>query len=151
MTLYDRRALLMEFTKWCADHGYLDSSFGGVDAFLASLPEPIPACPVCGAVRGDWECRHGAKDEPVPLNLGRRDGEDVPPAPERFWRVARLVPGECWQMVIVDADGLLVVGKDAQRGPCHYERDYHDPSIARNMAEADGVHSGLPRWPGGGK
>ena len=83
MTLYDRRALLMEFTKWCADHGYLDSSFGGVDAFLASLPEPIPACPVCGAVRGDWECRHGAKDEPVPLNLGRRDGEDVPPAPER--------------------------------------------------------------------
>lgn len=27
--------------------------------------EPLPTCPVCGAVRGDWECRHGAKDEPT--------------------------------------------------------------------------------------
>jgi len=61
----EQRELLVEFAGWCADHGYLASSFGGVDAFLASRPEPLPSCPVCGAVKGDWECRHGAKDEPA--------------------------------------------------------------------------------------
>jgi hypothetical protein len=64
--LDEQRALLVKFCGWCADHGYLDSSFGGVDAFLVQLSEPLPSCPVCGAVRGDWECRHGAKDEPAP-------------------------------------------------------------------------------------
>lgn len=68
--------------------------------------------------------------------------DDAPPAPEqRYWRVVRLVPGECWQMERVNA-----VGEPCVRCQCHYERDYPDPMMARNMAEADGRASGLPEW-----
>lgn len=156
MTVAEQRALLMEFAKWCADHGYLDSSFGGVDAFLASLPEPLPACPVCGAVCGDWECHHGAKDEPsdpycVHGHLTTQDQcprcADMlatPSAPQQFWRAVRLVPGECWQVEFVDASG-----RPYKRGTCYYERDYRMAMIAYDMARVDGKASGLPEFEGG--
>jgi hypothetical protein len=150
MTLDEQRALLVKFCEWCADHGYLDGSFGGVDAFLASRPpQATDPCGTCGHARYLHESQAECVGEPGDAKVcGCQDWRPLPVStkPLRFWRVARLVPGECWQIVVVDADGLLVVGKDAQRGPCHYERDYPSPGMARDMAEVDGRDSGLPEW-----
>ena len=113
------------------------------------------------AARGEPSAREGwvwVLDEPPDAATLARQIEPADPAlaaqirtdagrdgAQRFWRVFRLSPGECWQMVIVSGDGKPV-GGTGTHGTCYYERDYTFPSETRKMAEADGAASGLPEW-----
>jgi hypothetical protein len=162
------RALLLAYSEWLVDEGCLLRPEPSVDAFLATYAQP--------------EVR-------IPINLGRRDGEDAPPTPPCRHGSQ---PGEC-----VECDGGSS-GKMESKYPAltearvrcgvescadakppappaerfwflyggsggipwrAYETDQtgghiHDLSPVegrptRELAEADGMASGLPEWRGG--
>ena len=92
-------------------------------------PTPKPPCPECRDRPGHIDIRGGE----VPCKTCGRTY--TPPAPQRFWRVAR-GRGESFKAVVLDDGGY-----------------YHGESLSpddnrptREQAVADGIASGLPAW-----
>lgn len=98
-----------------------------------------------GALIDTFLAARSPQDElPIPINLGRNEGEDAPPdpppAPQRFWRVRGFGGGPsmdpfCYQAWEVD-----------ERGAWMCTLPMAVTWARQEEAEADGRASGLPEW-----